>query len=572
MLRKRTFAFAILVAAVAAVAWITPAQETGGTRVEAPDAGWLTLLPPLLAILMALAFRQVVPALLGGIWVGAWIVYGDPFTGLLRTIDKYAVDALADPDHTKIVLFTLLLGGMVGVISKSGGTRGLVASIAPYATNSRRGQVVTWLLGVAVFFDDYANTLLVGNTMRPVTDKLRISREKLAYIVDSTAAPVASIALISTWIGYEVSLIGQALEEIGNDTEPYAIFLQSLPYNFYPLLALVFGIMISTTRRDFGPMLKAERRAAAGKVLGDGAVPLADFEGKSLAPVEGKPRRWINAALPVGLVLVVTFLALWFSGRASLTADGNPAGTAGLFSLGLEGLGAVFSAGASYNSLMYAAIAGSASALILAISQRIFSLGTGLAAWIDGMKSMMPAMVILILAWGIGNVCSDLHTAGFLVAQLSDSLNPGFLPALVFFLAAVTAFSTGTSWATMSILIPLAVPTAVGVSQSAGWDATSTHAIMLAAVSSVLAGALFGDHCSPISDTTVMSSMASGCDHVDHVRTQLPYALTVAVVALVVGYLPVGFGLSPWLGLLFGAAVLYAFLRLVGRRPVDALG
>ena len=567
MPRKRTVGLALLFAGVTVLAWITPAQDAAaGAAVEGPNAGWLTLLPPILAILMALAFRQVVPALLAGIWVGAWIVYGDPFTGLLRTIDKYAVEALANPDRAKIVLFTLLLGGMVGVISRSGGTRGLVESIAPYATNSRRGQMVTWLLGIAVFFDDYANTLLVGNTMRPVTDKLRISREKLAYIVDSTAAPVASIALISTWIGYEVSLIGQALNEIGIDAEPYAIFLQSLPYNFYPVLALVFGIMVATTGRDFGPMFKAERRAAEGKVLGDNAVPLSDFEGKSLAPVEGKPQRWINAAVPVGLVLVVTFTALWFSGRASLADTGDPAGTAGLFSLGLEGFGSVFSAGASYNALMYASIAGSASALILAVGQRIFSLGTGLAAWIDGMKSMMPALVILILAWGIGAVCSDLHTADFLVAQLSDSLNPGLLPALVFFLAAVTAFATGTSWATMSILIPLAVPTAVGVAQSAGYDAASTHAIMLGAVSSVLAGALFGDHCSPISDTTVMSSMASGCDHVDHVRTQLPYALAVAVVALVVGYIPVGFGLSPWLGLLLGAGVLYAFLRFVGRR------
>ena len=179
-------------------------------------------------------------------------------------------------------------------------------------------------------------------------------------------------------------------------------------------------------------------------MLGDGAVPLADFEGESLTPVEGQPRRWINAAMPVGLVLVVTFVALWLTGRASLATDGHAAGTAGLFSLGIEGFGAVFSAGASYNALMYAAIAGSSSALILAVGQRIFSLATGLGAWIDGMKSMMPAMVILILAWGIGNVCSDLHTADFLVAQLSDSLNPGFLPALVFFLAAVTAFSTGT--------------------------------------------------------------------------------------------------------------------------------
>lgn len=568
MPRKKTIA--LLVAGVAAIAWITQAQNASASAaVEAPNAGWLTLLPPILAIAMALVFRQVVPALLAGIWVGAWIVFGDPFSGLLRTIDKYVVESLADTDHTKIVLFTLLLGGMVGVISKSGGTRGLVHAIAPYATNSRRGQVVTWMLGIVVFFDDYANTLLVGNTMRPVIDKLRISREKLAYIVDSTAAPVASIALVSTWIGYEISLIGEALKKIGDDTEPYAIFLQSLPYNFYPVLALVFGIMVATTLRDFGPMLKAERRAAGGKVLADGAVPLADFEGDTLAPPEGKPQRWINAAIPVGLVLVVTFAALWFTGRANLVEAGDPTGSASFFSLGMQGLGTVFSAGSSYDALMYAALAGSVSALVLAVGQGIITLATGLAAWINGMKSMMTAMVILILAWGIGNVCADLKTADFLVAQLSDTLNPGLVPALIFILASITAFSTGTSWATMSILIPLAVPTAVGVAQSANYDAASTHGIMLGAVSAVLAGALFGDHCSPISDTTVMSSMSTGCDHVDHVRTQLPYALTVAGIALVGCYIPVGFGLSPWLGLLLGSGLLYGVLRVLGRRVAD---
>jgi len=527
------------------------------------EHGWLTLLPPVLAIVLALMFRQVVPALIGGIWVGAWIVHGGPAIGLIRTIDKYAVESLADADRAKIVMFTLLLGGMVGIVSKSGGTRGLVNSLKPYATNSRRGQVVTWLLGVAIFFDDYANTLLVGNTMRPVTDRLGVSREKLAYIVDSTAAPVASIALVSTWIGYEVSLIGQSLEKIGNDTDPYAIFLQSLPYNFYPILALVFGVMVATTLRDFGPMLKAERRAAGGKVLRDGAVPLADFGSAALEPPQGKPLRWLNAAIPVGLVLLVTFLGLWLTGRANLAESGAT------YEGGLQGLGAVFSAGSAYDALMYAAFAGSASALLLAVAQRVLKLGEGLIAWTEGMKSMMPAMIILVLAWGIGSVCSDLKTADFLVAQLSDSLNPAWLPAIVFLLAAVTAFATGTSWATMSILIPLAVPTAAGVAASAGYDAGAAHGILLGSISSVLAGALFGDHCSPISDTTVMSSMSSGCDHVDHVRTQLPYAVTVAVVATLVGYIPSGFGMSPWIGLVLGSAVLYGILRFVGRRASD---
>lgn len=543
------------------------AADTGGEG-AASSAGWLTLLPPVMAIAMALAFRQVVPALLSGIWIGAWIVHGDPLVGFARTIDQYIAGALSDPDRAKIVLFTLLLGGMVGIISRSGGTRGLVDSLSPFATTRRRGQVVTWFLGIAVFFDDYANTLLVGNTMRPVTDRLKISREKLAYIVDSTAAPVASIALVSTWIGYEISLIGSSMKELGRDVDPYAIFLQSLPYNFYPVLALVFGILVATSLRDFGPMLKAERRAAGGELLRQGSVPLADFENADLTPPDDVPRRWFNAVIPVASVLIVTFVALWVTGRANLAADSNPMGRASFGELGFEGLGAVFSAGSAYDALMYAAFAGCAAALLLGLSQRIVTVSEGLGAWVGGMKGMMAAMVTLLLAWGIGSVCADLKTADFLVGQLSDSLHPGLIPAIVFIIAAATAFATGTSWATMSILIPLAIPIAVGVTAGAGYDEALSNSILLASISSVLAGALFGDHCSPISDTTVMSSMSSGCDHVDHVRTQLPYSLTVAGVALLIGYIPAGFGVPPWIGLIVGSVILFAILRFVGRNAV----
>ena len=528
--------------------------------------GWLTLLPPLLAIVLALLFRQVIPALLAGIWAGAWVYFGDPFLGVLRTLDYFVVQALGDPDRVRIVVVSLLLGGMVGVVSRSGGTLGLVEALAPLATNARRGQLVTWLMGVLIFFDDYANTLLVGNTMRPVTDRLRISREKLAYIVDSTAAPVASIALVSTWIGYEVSLIGQSLERIGSDLDPYGIFIQALPYNFYPLLALFFGLLVASWGRDFGPMLAAERRAAGGKLLADTAVPLSDFDSDGLRPPEGKPLRWINAVLPVLVVLAITFCALWITGRQSLAASGSPLATLALGELDIRGLGGVLGEGNSYNALLYASAGGCLTALLLALGQRILTLGQGLGAWLGGMKSMAMAMVILILAWSIGDVCTALDTKGFMVEALSDTLDPRLLPALVFLLAAITAFATGTSWATMGIIIPLAVPTAYTLARGAGLDPVSAHGILLGSVSAVLAGSIFGDHCSPISDTTVLSSTASACDHVDHVRTQLPYALVVAAVALVCGYLPVGYGFSPFLGLAAGAGVLALILGLAGRK------
>ncbi|MBD3868141.1 MAG: Na+/H+ antiporter NhaC family protein [Acidobacteria bacterium] len=534
--------------------------------------GWLSLAPPLLAILLALALRQVYLALLGGVWLGAWIVSGGGIHGLLigalRTFDKYIVGALADSDHVSIILFSLMLGGMVGVMSRSGGTTGLVNALSRKATTSGRGQLVTWVLGVAVFFDDYANTLVVGNTMRPITDKLKISREKLAYIVDSTAAPVAAIALLSTWIGYEISLIGDALAKSGSDLDPYAVFLQSIPYNFYPLLALAFGLMIAGSRRDFGPMLKAERRARKGELLRKGAQPLSDFDSHGLLPVEGKPHRWTNAVIPLAIVIHATFIAQWFTGRAAMAEAGHALADTPFFKLGMQGIGTVFSEGNSFHALLWAAALGSVVAIAMVTGQGVLKLQESLDAWLNGIKSMLPAMIILVLAWAIASVCKDLNTAGFVTSLLSDKLNPNLLPSLMFLCGALIAFSTGTSWATMGILLPLAVPIAFGVTAAAGFGEAAAHQIFLATTSAVLAGAIFGDHCSPISDTTVMSSMSSGCDHVDHVRTQLPYALTVALAALITGYLPVAAGLPVWAGLLLGVAVLGAVVRFVGK-PVE---
>jgi len=531
--------------------------------------GWLSLAPPFVAILLALLFRQVFLALFAGVWLGAWILDGSLFHGFLfggmRTFDRYIVGALADADHVSIILFSLMLGGMVGVMSRSGGTSGLVETISRRATSSSRGQLVTCVLGVAVFFDDYANTLVVGNTMRPVTDRLKISREKLAYIVDSTAAPVAAVAVLSTWIGYEVSLIGDALAKAGSELDPYAVFLESIPYNFYPLLALAFGIMIAVSRRDFGPMLKAERRALQGGLMREGARPLSDFDSHGLLPKAGIRHHWIDAVLPVLVVLTVTFLAQWLTGRASLTSEGNDLATVPFLHLGLRGMGIVFSSGNSFHSLLWAAGLGSMVSIAMATSRRLLQPQEAIDAWINGIKSMLPAMLILILAWSISAVCKDLDTAGFVTSAISDRLNPNLLPGLIFLLGSLIAFATGTSWATMGILLPLAVPIAFGVTEAAGYGEAAAHGIFLASTSAVLAGAIFGDHCSPISDTTVMSSMSSGCDHVDHVRTQLPYALTVAITALITGYLPVAAGFPPWACIHLGCGVLLALVRWAGK-------
>ncbi len=524
--------------------WLLPTRD-------AAAGSWWSLLPPVLAITLALLLKEVLVSLFLGVWLGAAMVTGGVARGFLHTIDTYARTALADPDHVSIVMFSMLLGGMVGVMSRAGGTEGVVRALEPLATSARRSQLITWLMGVLIFFDDYSNTLIVGNAMRPVTDRHRISREKLAYLVDSTAAPVACIALVSTWVGYQVSLLGDALEAGGSHLNPFSVFLASVPHAFYPFFALAIGLTAGLGGRDWGPMLRAERRARAGQLLAPEARPLADYEGTGLAPEPGVPRRWYNAALPVLTVVLVTLAGLYWTGRSSLASGGEPT----------RSLSRIVGASDPFTVLLWASLLGLVCAIALAVGQRILEPRDALEAAVQGFKSMLLAVVVLTLAWSLGQVCSDLETARFLVGAVGPRLAPGFIPAVVFLVAAGVSFATGTSWGTMAILTPLAVPLILS-----GAPADAHHALLATTVSAILGGSVFGDHCSPISDTTIMSSMASGCDHVDHVRTQLPYALLGAVLALGVGYLPVALGeLSPWPLLVVGAVAVWAWFRFVGR-------
>jgi Na+/H+ antiporter NhaC len=524
--------------------------------------GWLSVVPPLLAIALALVFKDVLLSLFAGLLSGALFLYGwDPLAAFARSIDTFIVPALADPDRASILVFSTLLGGMVGIISRSGGTQGIVDRISHLATTARRGQVATWLMGVLIFFDDYANTLIVGSTMRPITDRLRISREKLAYIVDSTAAPIASIVPISTWIGFEVGLIAAAFTQLDLPYNAYSAFIGSIVFRFYPLLALVFGFAVAFSCRDFGPMLAAEKRAStSGNVVGETDVPLSDFDESVLAPPDSTPRRAINALLPVSTVIAVTIIGLFLTGAAEVErADFAHTG---------EWLREVFSNADSFRSLLWASLSGVGTALLLPLAQRILTVRDATAAMVHGFRAMLLALIVLLLAWSLGDACGRLHTADYLVELLSGTMPPQIVPALVFVLSAATAFATGSSWGSMGILMPLVIPICHGMSTSAGYDVggETYYLLLLGTISSVLAGSVWGDHCSPISDTTILSSMGSGCDHIAHVRTQMPYALTVGAIAILVGDLPTAFGLSPWISLAVGSAIVIGLVRLTGKR------
>lgn len=534
------------------------------------EPGWLSLAPPLIAIALALLTREVVLSLFAGVWMGALFLAGwDPLVGTGESL-QFLVDALVKEDHMAIVIFSLLLGGMVGVMARSGGTQGIVDALEKLATTRRRAQLFAWVSAAFIFFDDYANTLIRGNALRPMTDRLQISREKLAYVVDSTAAPLAVSAVITTWIGFQITQVQDSLGTLAAQTpdpelaaelqagadNAFLIVLHSLPYLFYPILALFFVLMIIVMKRDFGPMYHAERRAySGGGLIRPGAQPASDPTTAGLQPPSDAPRRWWNAVIPVLTVIGVALAGLWGTGAAGLAPEErtvvNVIGDANPFA-----------------ALLWASFAGCAVAIAMVTAQRILTLKEALDAWLGGIQSMLMAIIILMLAWALGGVTGELGTGPYLASLLQDTLPLVILPALVFVVAALTAFSTGTSWGTMAILFPVVIPLAVAMGAGVGFAGGENYVILLGTVSSVMAGAVFGDHSSPISDTTVLSSMASSCDLVDHVRTQLPYALVVAAVGLAVGELPAAFGwIHPVVALGIGLVALWVILRIWGKDP-----
>lgn len=513
-----------------------------------------SLVPSLLAIMLALVTRQVFVSLFVGIWAGAFIISGSSLNAfipsLFNVVDTWLLEAIVpqdgDNEHFSIVLFSLITGGMVGILSANGGMQGVVQYFTRIATTRRAGQGTTFALGGLIFFDDYANTLIVGNTMRSLTDALKISREKLAFIVDSTAAPIACIALITTWVGFQVSLLNDTLETMTLETSGFDLVLGAIPYSFYPLLMLVFLVIMIMTGRDFGPMFRAEQRAQSD--IADDArleeIQRERFEHKA-APLA------LNAIVPIACYIGGTFWGLLETG------EGNS-------------LQELLGSADPFKSVLWGSLFGVLVALVLSLATKRLSIGQAMDALESGIRPMLLAVIILTFAWAIADINTQLKTADYIISTLGDAIPLWLLPVIVFIVAAVTSFATGSSWSTMGILVPLILPLAFttlvaqGITDSA---LIAAHPVMLATIASVLTGAVWGDHCSPISDTTILSSMASGCNHIEHVRTQMPYALTVAAVSIFAGLLPLGIGLPWWGGLTLGSIAIYGIMRIFGKNP-----
>ncbi len=490
---------------------------------------WLAILPPLIAIVLALVTREVLLSLVIAVYAGATIIVGNPVEGFVELLNTHLVGALTDSWNVSILLFCLLIGGLIGIVDKNGGTKGLASLMVRRAGTKKSALFSTWLLGVAIFFDDYANSLIVGNSMKGITDRMKISREKLAYIIDSTAAPVSSMALISTWVGMELGLIQEGLAQLGVEMGAYDVFLRSIPYRFYSILALVFVLIIIFTGKDFGPMKKAEEAAMKARSHNGG------IEDSVAAG------HWYNAIVPILGVIVITVFGLYYNGGGF---EGNS-------------LQEAFSNADASIVLLWSSFAGIVIAWVMSLATRTLKISEIAEAFVEGVKSMVVPSMILALAWTLGSINGELGTAQLMVRVIGDNL-PGFLvPLILFLVPAVVAFSTGTSWGTNAIVMPIAIQLSY---------LTGGVEMIIPAVGAVLTGAVMGDHLSPISDTTIMSSMASGCDHIAHVRTQIPYALTVAGVAMVFGFIPAGLGVHPAISLVLAIIALYVVVRAFGRK------
>ena len=544
------------------------AAEQDMAVINAQKYGALTLLPPLVAITLAFITKNVIVSLVIGVMSGGFLlnlnganIFSALFGSFLDLVDR-AVEALADPWNAGIILQVLAIGGVINLVAKMGGAKAVAESLAKRAKSPRSAQLITWVAGLFVFFDDYANSLIIGPMMRPVTDKMKISRERLAFVIDATAAPVAGLAIISTWVGLEVGLIGDGFNAIGVDANAFSIFINTIPYRFYNILILGFIVITAILLKEFGPMREAELRARRDNVI---LTPNKEIDKKisnehsDLEPLPGVKLNIWNAIIPIGILIVGSLFAFYYSGYTTIMCsdDVNLIQIFNNSPLSFVAIREAFSSADASVALLQSALFAGVVAIVMGVGKKIFTVAQGLEIWVDGMKTLIITCVILICAWSLSSVIKELGTAKFLIKLLSGSVPAFLLPSIIFALGGIISFATGTSYGTMGILMPLTIPLAHSINPEMSY--------IIVCVSAVLTGSIFGDHCSPISDTTILSSMGAGCNHIDHVRTQMPYALFVGSIAILFGYIPAGFGLPIYLILPLAFAAMFIGIQIFGK-------
>ncbi len=516
---RRNAAVAIW-AATWPVAWLSP--------------GWLPLWPGLVALITVFLLQRVLTGLLAGAACGVLLLQnGNPLTAFGAFFTEHLIPSVQSDWRVSVIVFTLLLGGFAALIEHGGGLRTLFQKLAGGAGHAaRRVRCGVFGLGMVCFFDGLANSMLVGRSMRPMADRAGVSRAKLAYIVDSTSSAVACVAMVSTWIAYQLTMIEEGFRQAGRDeVNPYGLFLQSLPYNFYCWFTILLVSIVVWRDWNPGPMRAAEATARA--------APLPDTGAPASVP-DGSPAR---ALVPLGVLIFGILGGMLWSG-----SGGNP-------DWSWEGISRAFGAADAAAVLVVAAAFACLTAFFLNRRDEPGSEGAA-DVFLNGVTSLFIPVLILISAWVLGSAQRELGAAAWLADMAGDHFPAALLPAAVFIAAMTVAFTTGTSWGTMGVLTPLAIPVALALG-----GAGEETALVAAVIAAVFGGAVFGDHCSPLSDTTIVSSISCGLEPMEHVRTQLPYALVAAAVSLLFGYLPVALGAPVWLALAAGVVILWFLPR-----------
>lgn len=484
------------------------------------DYGWLSVLPPVIAIVAAITTRQVFVSLLLGIWLGKTIIFGwNPVVGLTSTIGSL-VTIFQSADNTRVILFCVLVGAIITLTQRSGGVEGFLSTIASRNLVTKRihAELLAFLIGVVVFIESSITSLIVGSVSRPLFDRFRIPREKLAYICNSTAAPVCILIPINAWGAYIINLLNREKTSYTIVGYPISIFFHSIFCNFYPWLALLMVLLVILTGKNYGPMRAAEDRARrTGKVLRDGAEPLISAEVTSLDTKEGIMPRGLNMLLPIGAMVITMPIALFITGGGHI---GN------LFTPGY--LFEVFSKASGSNSVLWAVITGIIVAAGLYLYQGILNMHEIIDLIFKGVGGLIPLAALMMLAFALGDLSHHMGTGHFVALIAKENIPRALLPMVAFIVSAVIGFATGTSWGTFAIMIPIGVALA-----------SETGISLPLVIGGILGGGVFGDQSSPISDTAIVASMASASDHIDHINAQLPYTLTAAAVAAVI-YVVIG--------------------------------
>ncbi|TVR75084.1 MAG: Na+/H+ antiporter NhaC family protein [Marinilabiliales bacterium] len=466
------------------------------------DYGWLSVIPPLLAILLAIITRQVFVSLFLGILAGWIILSGWSFFGGLAASIQSLVDVFQDPGNTRVIIFCALIGALITLTQRSGGVQGFVDWLQRknMAQTPRGAAGLAGVTGFLIFIESSICCLIAGSVSRPLFERLHISREKLAYILDSTSAPKCVLIPLNAWGAFVIGLL-----ETEGLSDTVQVFVRSIPFNFYAILVIMMAAFIIITFVDFGPMKKAEHRArTTGKTIADNAVPMVSDDVTSVTPREGIPFRAYNMLLPVAVMLVMMPAGLYITGGGDIMS------------------------GTGSTAVLWSVLAAITVAGVMPVVQRILTFREVFDLSLKGIGGMMPLAIVMMLAFSIGDTSRELGTGIFVASLADDFLHPQYIAAVIFLASAFIAFSTGTSWGVFAIMIPIAVPTALVMDVN-----------VPLCVAAVLGGGVFGDHVSPISDTTLVSSMAAASDHIDHVRTQLPYAMVAAAGAFIL-YLVAG--------------------------------